>query len=300
MVTKMSSIISKRRIDFTEGIKQRLSALLTPEQLTKAEDNSKKVIVETIQYSSNGKSICGYIVSPRAEGIYPVIIFNRGGNQDFGSIKLMPLFLRLSAMASWGYVVVASQYSGGPGSEGLDQFGGDDIYDILNLYDLLPSIDKTDTSRVGMYGGSRGGMMTYLALSKVSWIKAAVIVAGSADLKRNALQRPEIKKVFEERFGGSDEEMEKRSAVCFAGAISKKAPILLMHGSADWRVSTLDSLDMSRKFIEEKVPHRLVIFEGGDHGLSEHRKESMTHTHNWLERYVKNSEPLPDLEPHGD
>lgn len=70
----------------------------------------------------------------------------------------------MGKMASWGYVVVASQYRGNDGGEGIEQFGGDDVNDVLNLIPVLNQLPKADTSRVGIEGGSRGGMMTYLAM----------------------------------------------------------------------------------------------------------------------------------------
>ena len=40
-------------------------------------------------------------------------------------------------------------------------------------------------------------------------------------------------------------------------------------------------------------------FEGGGHGLSEHRAEVFRAVREWLDRYVRDRAPLPDLEPHG-
>ena len=150
-----------------------------------------------------------------------------------------------------------------------------------------------------MYGASRGGMMTYLCLGKVRWIRAAVSVAGWADLFRSAEQRPDMKKVHLERFGGSDGEMKKRSAVLWAKKFSKKTPLLMMHGTADWRVSPLDSLDMSRLLFEARVPHRLIIFEGADHSLTEFKSEKEAAVKEWFDRFVRDGASLPDLKPRG-
>ena len=37
---------------------------------------------------------------------------------------------------------------------------------LLSTISVLKEINKADTSRIGMFGWSRGGMMTYLALQK--------------------------------------------------------------------------------------------------------------------------------------
>ncbi len=43
------------------------------------------------------------------------------------------------------------------------------------------STRRTDTSRIGLFGTSRGGLMTYLALTHTTRIKAAVVHSGISD-----------------------------------------------------------------------------------------------------------------------
>jgi cephalosporin-C deacetylase-like acetyl esterase len=119
------------------------------------------VDVYKITYMSDGLKVKGYMDVPKKPGKYPCIIFNRGGNRenskltDKGSTGGF-----IAQLASYGYCVVASQYRGNDGGEGAEEFGGKDINDVLNLIPLLNNIDKADTSRIGMWGTSRGGMMT--------------------------------------------------------------------------------------------------------------------------------------------
>lgn len=42
-------------------------------------------------------------------------------------------------------------------------------------------------------------------------------------------------------------------------------PLLLLHGSADWRVSPLQSLRMAEELQRVHQPYTLHIFEGGSH-----------------------------------
>ena len=72
-----------------------------------------------IVYMSDGLRIAGFVVAPRDAAAHPrpLLIFNRGGNRSFGQL----VFGDLVDFAHWaqqGFVVVASQYRGGPGSEG--------------------------------------------------------------------------------------------------------------------------------------------------------------------------------------
>jgi len=51
--------------------------------------------------------------------------------------------------------------------------------------------------------------------------------------------------------------------------------------------------------LDARHPYRLMIFEGGDHGLSEFRDEVDEAVEEWLDRYVRDGESWPSLEPHG-
>jgi hypothetical protein len=49
-------------------------------------------------------------VSPKVGKNLPVIIYNRGGSKEHGKIEEKQLFFILGEIASWGYVIIASQY----------------------------------------------------------------------------------------------------------------------------------------------------------------------------------------------
>lgn len=56
---------------------------------------------------------------------------------------------------------------------------------------------------------------------------------------------------------------------------------------------------MASALFEAKHPFRMVLFEGGNHGLTEFRREVYREVLEWLDRYVRDRAPLPNLEPHG-
>jgi dipeptidyl aminopeptidase/acylaminoacyl peptidase len=260
--------------------------------------------VSEITYLSNGLKVKGYLITPKKPGQYPCIIYNRGGNRDYGAITLSNQVPILARLASWGYVVVASQYRGNGGSEGQEDFGGKDVNDVLNLIPLLANQPKADTSRIGMYGWSRGGMMTYIALTKTDKIKAAVVGAAPVDLVRDLERRPAMGKyVFAPLIPDYDKNrlkvLKARSAVYWADQICKTTPILLFQGGADWRTAPEDALTMADKLYKSQHPFRFVFFEGGDHGVMEHRDEMYRQSKDWLDTYVRDRKAWPSLQPHG-
>src|SRR5262245_24917677 len=264
----------------------------------------KTVQFHRITYLSDGLKVNGYLAAPTHGERLPCVIYNRGGNREFGALRRGPAAALLGRMASWGYVVVASQYRGNDGGDGREEFGGADVNDVLNLVPLLQSWLQADASRIGMYGWSRGGMMTYLALTRTTNIAAAVIGAGPTDQLHWPDKRPDMEtNVFAELIPGYSTNREAtlrvRSALYWPEKLHKQTPILLLHGSADWRVDPTESLRMATALFELKHPFRLILFEGGDHGLMEHRDEVDRLTKDWLDRYVRDRKPWPSLEPHG-
>lgn len=260
--------------------------------------------IEEISYISDNLKVKGFLVSPKEKGLYPCIIYNRGGNREFGALTPERVIRFLALAASWGYVVVASQYRGNLGGEGQEQFGGDDINDVLNLIPLLGEHPDADQERIGMMGGSRGGMMTYKALTLTDRIKAASIRCGVTDLISWTEDRRDMDEVYSDLIPEFNPEnrmtLKSRSPIYWAEKMCPKTPILIMHGTSDWRVNPLSSIKMAERLMELKRPFRLVMLEGSDHSLSEHIDERNRLIKDWMDRFVRDCAPLPNLELHGD
>jgi len=299
-------IVQRETIDIKslDDLKPMLYTLINGRKVLKPKYKYIDLVkAERILYLSDGLKVTGFLVSPKKPGIYPGIIYNRGGNKEFGKITSRKVAFILARVASWGYVVAGSQYRGNDGGEGNEEFGGKDVDDVLNLIPLLQNSDKVDSSKLGIYGWSRGGMMTYLALQKTSVFKAAVVGGGLSDLTMMMSSRPDMEEVYYDVIPGyakhKTASLDARSAIKNVDKIPKTTPILMLHGTADWRVVPQMALDLASSFQKSAIPYRLILFEGGDHGLSEHTLEVDQQVKAWFNRYVKDGEKLPNLHPHG-
>lgn len=257
-----------------------------------------------ITYSSDGLKVTAYGIEPREKGKYPCIISNRGGNRDFGQWTPISIGRFLARLASWDYIVIASQYRGCDGGEGIEEFGGKDIDDVLNLIPVLGQIPNADTSRIGIEGTSRGGMMTYLALKKTCIFKAAVVTAGLTNAFNNISSRPEMEKnVFSELvpnyWANKETNLKERSAIFWADKLCNKTPLLIMHGSSDWRVLPSESLDLVNKLYQYKHPTKFILYEGADHSITEFRDERFMEMKKHFDYYLRDNKKLPNMEPHG-
>lgn len=282
----MSNILNREIITLTEHQNKMITSGW-------GSDILDKTVVEKITYLSDGLKVKGYIAYPTDDSKkYPCIIWCRGGYGNAGAIDKFTARGMFGQLASWGYCVFASQYRGNDGSQGHDDFGGDDVNDVLNLIPLADEIPLADKSIWGIEGWSRGGMMTYLTLTRTNIFKAAIVLGGIANLRCNADESKFMRRLYEHTLGKySDEEFkqrcEQRSIINFPEKLSKETPLLLIHGNADERVLPHDSIDLSYKLLEHKIPFRLVMLEGGDHFLKSHRKEVDEMRKKWFDRFLK-------------
>jgi dipeptidyl aminopeptidase/acylaminoacyl peptidase len=246
---------------------------------------------QRIEYLSDGLKVVGYIWKPKnSEGKkLPLIIFNRGGNRERS--KLEPWMAGgFYEFVSNGFVVIGSQYRGADGGEGKEEYGGADLHDVLNLLPLARSLSYVDMNNVFMFGNSRGGMMTYLALKQNVPVNAAAVLSGVTDLPGNAQDHPELVSTiyqelipdFEKR---RDEAMRERSAVQWPEKIN--VPLLIMHGTADRSIGAGRTLAFAQKLQDMGKNYELIIYAGGDHGLTLDRADTERRVLEWFRRHVR-------------
>jgi dipeptidyl aminopeptidase/acylaminoacyl peptidase len=261
-------------------------------------DVYENTIVEKITYLSDGLKIKGYLAFPKKNEVkkFPCIIWNRGGYENKGAIDKFTARGIYGQIASWGYVVFASQYRGNAGSEGKEELGGSDVNDILNLMPLADELPFADKGKRGIEGWSRGGMMTYLTLLKNPNFLCAVLVGAISDFKNYVMSSDNrnsiYKKIIEEK--DFEKKLEERTIINFAEKLPK-IPYLLMHGKSDETVPVEQTIDIAKKFDELSFIYKLKLFEGGDHYLKKHRKEVDELRRMWFEKYLKDSNYIKKL-----
>lgn len=255
-----------------------------------------------ITYMSDGLKINGFLALPAThEAKLPCLVFNRGGTGERGALSPLSAFAYAGLYASWGYVVVASNYRGTVGSEGVEEWGGADVDDAMNALELLRTLPYADTNRIGIIAGSRGGMMALQMLTKTDIFKAAVTV-GAPTALHLSLKNSYIYKTFAKYIpsgANPDEEALKRSASAWADRLCKTTPLLVLHGTGDRRIDPDHAFRLGMALQHSLHPYKLIMYENADHILAGRREESNTEIRNWVDTYVKNRAPLPKVGAHG-
>jgi dipeptidyl aminopeptidase/acylaminoacyl peptidase len=252
------------------------------------EDIATKWECRRIVYRSDGLRVTGFIYRPREGAVRrPAIIVNRGGTGDFGMMHpwLQSYYL---AYLDAGYVLVMPQYRGTDGGEGADEYGGADLADVTSLVPIARSLPYVDSENVFMLGFSRGGLMTYLALSLGLPIRAAATVSGLTNLARQIRYRPEMReevfrKLIPDFATREAEHYRLRSAVEWPERID--TPLLLVHGNADDRVKAEDALELATKLQALGRRFELLVFDGDGHGVPAHKLETDRRVIAWFEKH---------------
>jgi len=221
-------------------------------------------------YQVDDCTVVSYLSVPNAcieeQTAYPCIIYNRGGNRDYGANQ--PEYIAYLAESS-GKIIFASQYRGVDGGTGTEEFGGADLKDVLKLIDFCEEFAFINMEQLYMMGETRGGMMTYMACREDSRIKKAVIISGIADAIMSYEERSDMGQVLKKLIGGTPKnepmEYEKRSAVYWADEI--KCPVLIIHSKLDERVSFEQARKMVAALEETGKEYKFVSYEDGVHGL---------------------------------
>ncbi len=256
-----------------------------------------------ITYSSDGLLIKGFLALPPAsEEKLPCIIFNRGGAGLRGALTPETLFGSAALYASWGYVTFASQYRGQGGSEGTEEWGNGDVNDVMNLLPLIRSLPYIDQDRLGLIGGSRGGMMALMILRQLSLFRAAVTIGAPT-----AFHLDDPSSHIHSTFGkflrpdmDFTTEALRRSAAAWAHPLPDTTPLLVIHGSGDKRVAPLHAYHLGMALQKAHKPYKLIMYDNADHVLAGRRIESNRDIRWWIDHYVKNKAALPKVGPHGN
>jgi dipeptidyl aminopeptidase/acylaminoacyl peptidase len=255
---------------------------------------------EEMTYTSfDGRKVQAWIQKPPdyvAGKRYPVILNIHGGPHAAYGYVFMHEF---QWMAARGYVVLypnprgSSTYGQEFGNVIQYRYPGDDYKDLMAGVDELVRRGVADPDRLGVTGGSGGGVLTNWTITQTDRFKAAVSQRSISDWA-NWWYTADFTQFQPEWFRGAPfevpQEYAERSAITYAARV--KTPLMLVEGEADARTpATAGGEPMFRALKYRKVPTVMVRFPDETHNLSRtggpwHRVERLRHIVGWFDHYV--------------
>ncbi|HJQ12371.1 MAG TPA: S9 family peptidase [Gemmatimonadaceae bacterium] len=266
---------------------------------------------EEINYNSfDGKRIQGWILKPpRFDGSkkYPLILEIHGGpNAAYG----YTFTHEFDWMATKGYVVL---YVNPRGSTTYGQdfaniiqhnYPGDDYKDIMVGVDEVLKRGYVDSTRMGVTGGSGGGVLTNWTVGHTHRFAAAVSQRSIADWT-GFWYAADFTLFHPTWFSGPPWENQKQfedlSPITYVTNIT--TPIMFVEGEADMR--TPPAMGGEQMFRALKYLHKptvMVRFPDETHELSRsgkpwHRVERLRHILGWFDKYLQGQkEPQYDVQ----
>lgn len=239
--------------------------------------------------SYDNLKIRGFLIEPKIKGIYPVIIFNRGGNRDKGLVSLQTMTDFLSKIAAKGYIIIGSQLRGNSQSEGTDEFGGKDIGDVIKLFEIIDHQGNADPKRIGMLGVSRGSMTNFLVLKETDRVSTNITIGGIADL--NQKDRPEMYQLYKELIPNfeidTNKELNKRSPLLAIPLIkNKQLKNFIIHGANDERVNVNNAFLLFNKLKANNISARVLIYEDDNHGVNNNTNNMLDQIIHYFKTYL--------------
>ena len=255
---------------------------------------------EEIWYTSfDGKRIQGWILKPPdfdAARKYPMILQIHGGPHSAYGNTFTHEF---QWMAAKGYVVLftnprgSSNYGQDFGNIIQFKYPGDDYKDLMAGVDEILKRGYVDEARLGVTGGSGGGLLTNWVVTQTERFKAAVSQRDISDWTNfwytsdfwlstpTWFQKPP----FED-----PADFAQRSPITHVKNIT--TPLMFILGDEDWRTPPSaggEQLFRALKFLKRETV--MVRFPDENHELSRsgkpwHRVERLQHIVGWMDKWL--------------
>jgi dipeptidyl aminopeptidase/acylaminoacyl peptidase len=246
-------------------------AVYTPADFVKPEP--------VILKAADGTTVHGQLfVNRNIQGKRPGLVFMHGGpmRQMLLGYHYGDYYINCYAfnqyLANQGYAVIAVNYRCGTGY-GRDfrrvktqgPRGASEYQDVVAAGKYLQTLPEVDAAKIGLWGGSYGGYLTAMGLSRSPELfKAGVDIHGVHDWAYRA-------RTFSTPggwWGIGSSEMDLAFKSSPSSDISKwTAPVLMIHGDDDRNVQFQETTDLATRLREKNVPVEILVLPDEIHGF---------------------------------
>lgn len=246
--------------------------------------------------AADGMEIHGQLFRPPGEPAEPGpgVLFLHGGSrrQMLLGWHYMGYYSNCYAfhqyLANLGFTVLSVNYRSGTGygmefREALNYgaSGGSEHQDVLGAGRFLADLPGVDPDRIGLWGGSYGGYLTAMGLSRASDLFAAgVDIHGVHDWNRTI-------QGFIPSYEPENHPEQMRLAFDSSPLSTVdgwRSPVLLIHGDDDRNVPFDETVELVQELRARGVEHELLVFPDEVHGFL--RRSS------WVELFERSADFL--------
>lgn len=239
--------------------------------------------------SKDGAEIEGVLTKPvdYQSGKTPFLLNPHGGPTG---ASINNFNSTVQVLAANGFAVLQPNFRGSTG-KGLafaqankNTWGKGDYEDCMAGVDAMISAGMADPDRLGAFGWSYGGYMTFWILTQTDRFKAVSPGAGLTNIY-SMYSQTDIHRYLnwfytDKAPWGNQELYWDRSPMKYVNNV--KTPTMIMHGQVDTRVPIAQAQEFYQALVEQKVPVEFVVYPRENHGFTEPR-----HNMDRVRRYVR-------------
>jgi len=240
--------------------------------------------------SKDGTEIEGVLTKPVGyqTGSKAPFLLNPHGGPTGASLNTFSTTVQV--LAANGFAVLQPNFRGSTG-KGLaftrankNTWGKGDYEDCMTGVDAMIAGGIADPDRLGAFGWSYGGYMTFWILTQTDRFKAVSPGAGLTNIysmySQNDIQRY-LRWFYSDKAPWDAQELYwDRSPMKYVKNV--KTPVMIMHGQVDTRVPIAQAQEFYMALKEMKVPVEFVVYPRENHGFTEPR-----HQMDRVRRYVR-------------
>lgn len=239
--------------------------------------------------SKDGTEIEGVLTRPvgYATGKVPFLLNPHGGPTG---ASLNTFNGTVQVLAANGFAVLQPNFRGSTGKNlafaqaNKNTWGKGDYEDCMTGVDSMIAKGLADPDRLGAFGWSYGGYMTFWILTQTDRFKAVSPGAGLTNIY-SMYSQTDIHRYlnwfYTDKAPWQAQELYwDRSPMKYVSNV--KTPTMIMHGQVDTRVPIAQAQEFYQALVELKVPVEFVVYPRENHGFTEPR-----HQMDRVRRYVK-------------
>jgi dipeptidyl aminopeptidase/acylaminoacyl peptidase len=231
--------------------------------------------------SKDGWEIEGVVVKPvdfDASRKWPFLLHPHGGPTGATVLAFDPTS---QIMAANGYLQLEPNFRGSTGrgekfsTANENDWGNGDYKDDMSGVQAMVDKGWADPDRMGAFGWSYGGYMTFWIDTQTDKFKAISPGAGLPDLY-SMYSQSDIHRYMRLFFNGKApwdnfEEYWEHSPMKYVNNV--KTPTMILHGQGDTRVPNPQGEEFYRALVERHVPVEYVVYPRENHGFNEGRHQ---------------------------
>lgn len=256
-------------------------------------------IPEYMTFHNNGFDVDYVVLKPadfEENKKYPAILYIHGGAKVCYSDVF---FHEMQYLAANGYFVVYGNPRGSDGQGGkfarlLGDYGNYDYQDMMKAMDTaIDTYPQIDTDRLGVCGGSYGGIMTNWTVGHTNRFACAVAQRSICNMFTAYAVADNgynfVKEQMDSDPWTNPDKLWKQSPLKYADKVT--TPLLLIHSIEDYRCHYTEAVQMFTALKTRGIDTKICLFEGESHGLSRNGKpvqrvKRLYEIKKWLDKYL--------------